>query len=193
MRAWPTSSSSTGSGCVFPTECGPSSSPGCSRFEGIAVSHRQNSVLDGNGDSICWYHAIGASSDCKGGLPGRNSQIAYSMKFFIRTTETPTPKPTPPPPPNAGAIAGTNVPRQCGGLLHLRPHRQTDWGYIFRFRGQAHVLDERGRYVLIDYMKLGNLVSSPEAFMDNGKCRFSLIYDDPMILERKQTSWPTVS
>ena len=95
QTSWPTSSSSTGSGCVFPTESGPSSSPGCSRFEGIAVSHSQNSVLDGNGDSSCWYHAIGASSDCKGGFPGRNSQIAYSMKFFIRTTETPTPMPTP--------------------------------------------------------------------------------------------------
>ena len=151
------------------------------------MSHRQNSVLDGNGDSSCWYHAIGASSDCKGGFPGRTSQIAYSMKFFIRTTETPTPMQTPPPPPTPAPSPEPTYLDSAGDSFTCDLIAKQIGGTLFDSEAKHTCLMNEGASSE-SYMKLGNLVSSPEAFMDNGKCRFSWVYDDTMILEWKQTS-----
>merc|ERR1719359_2540172 len=181
QTSWPTRSSSTGSGCVFPTECGPSSSPGCSRFEGIAVSHSQKSVLDGNGNSSCRYHAIGASSECKGGFPGRNSQVAYSMKFFIRTTETPTPMPTPPRPPTPAPSPEPTYLDSAGDSFTCDLIAKQIGGTLFDSEAKHTCLMNADGASSETYMKLGTLVSSSEAFMDNGKCCFSLVYDDTMI------------
>ena len=56
---------------------------GCGYFNGLALSDRVSTLLDGNGKNNCWYNAVGVITPYGAGIPAFDLKTAVGCRLYI--------------------------------------------------------------------------------------------------------------